>query len=578
MHHSYIRTLLINSDREQYMEMLQLLDAVSDVEYEMTWCRDYGLALEAMLASVHDVILLDFENEPELCHKLLRTAKAQDCQTPIVCLTPIIDEELDRQAIKVGAADYLSKSGLDSNELDRTLRYAIDRKQGESELARLAHYDQLTGIPNRLLFQDRLDRALQRSSRGDLPFALMYIDLDGFKQINDTYGHDCGDILIKTIASRLNDCLRRSDSVARLGGDEFSVLLEKVSNISDVVSIAQKIIDLVTEPCDVGVAHVRVGCSIGIAQYPEAGKDPVTLLRHADMAMYEAKAIPGSNYRFYTERMNLQVLDQSRLESQLRTAISNEHLLIHYQPRVSLRTGKVVAAEALLRWQHPDGQILSPGDFLDAAELAGLLPALGYWTINRVCQDLNSMKEAGVPPIKLSLNVSATQLEHEEFLQNVSAITSANNSNPQLLEFEIGESTLLSCAEENLELFRSLHKMGIGFSVDDFGSAASSLSLLQQLPISRLMIDSKIIQDISSESSSQQLVKAIVSLAHSMDFQVVAEAVETEQQKTLVQEAGVDQLQGFLYSPPRPYSDFVDFIQQKGVTSRRSYLSVVDDK
>jgi len=314
MHQHCIRTLLINRNREQYVRLIRLLGEIPGVEYEMTWCADYSMAAEAMLAPVHDVILLDFEDEPRTCHELLKMAKAQDCTTPIICLTPTIDAELDRAAIKAGAADYLLKTNLDSVILERAIRYAIDRKKSESELARLAHYDSLTGIPNRLLFNDRLDRALQRSSRGDKPFALLYVDLDGFKAINDKYGHDKGDLLVQGIAVRLSECIRRTDSVARIGGDEFTVLLEKVSSIADTVAIAQKIIDVVAEPFSLGGLHARVGCSIGIAMYPEAGSDAQTLLRHADMAMYEAKGIAGSNYRFFTDRLNLQAIDQTRIE------------------------------------------------------------------------------------------------------------------------------------------------------------------------------------------------------------------------------------------------------------------------
>lgn len=588
MQHSFVRTLLINPNRDQYVAMLTMLDAVPDAEYEMTWCADMALALEAMLNQLHDVILLDFESDPDACHELLRAAKAQSCGTPIVCLTSTIDEELDRKAIHAGAADYLPKAGLNSALLERTIRYAIDRKRSETQLARLAHYDILTGVPNRLLFQDRLDRALQRSERGDLPFALLYIDLDGFKAVNDNFGHDKGDMLVKAIAQRLSDCVRRSDSVARIGGDEFTVLLEKVGNVSDVVAVAQKIIDVVTEPFEADGVHLRVGCSIGIAQFPDAGKTAQDLLRHADMAMYEAKGIAGSNYRFFTDKMNLQVLDQSRIESELRTAIKQDQLRLYYQPRISLRTGKVVAAEALLRWQHPDGQILLPREFLDIADQAGLLPTLGYWVLGRVCADLAQMQQTGVPPIKLSVNVALSQLLEDEFVDNVTTILKSHQVPEGRLELELKESNIvMEIAASDDEVWRAIDTLrahGIEIVLDDFGRGLTSLATLQHRPLALLKMDSTLVRKLDSGLDKEQfakqgdarLVKTLVSLAHSLDIQVAASGVETDAQRQFLADCRCDQLQGHVYSPPRPYDDFIDFVRGQGVTSRRSYLSVVD--
>lgn len=575
---SLIRTLLINRNRDQYVKMIGLLEAVAGVEYEMTWCADYDHAMDAMLAPVHDVILLDFEDDPDTCHELLHAAKVQDCETPIICLTPTIDPELDRAAIKAGAADYLLKLNLDSMQLERTIRYAIDRKNSEAELARLAHYDLLTGIPNRLLFSDRLDRALQRASRGDLPFALLYVDLDGFKVINDKHGHHKGDLLVKGIAKRLSECIRRTDSVARIGGDEFTVLLEKISSTNDAVVIAQKIIDVVSEPFDIGGQHVRVGCSIGIAVYPNAGQDAQSLLRHADMAMYEAKGIAGSNYRFFTDKMNVEAVDQHRLEDELRTAINNDELMLYFQPRISLRTGKVVGVEALMRWHHPDRDIIRPGEFLVLAEQAGLLPAMGYWALNRLCSYIAKMVELEIPPLRLSLNVSIRQFQEEDFVEGVRSIFKNHQVDPARFEFEIAEPDVLANLDQLADALKALNKDGVCFSVDDFGTGFSSLPQLQQLPVSSLKLDSSHVQKVTNDPNSASMVKAMIQLAHGLGLQVVAEGVETEEQKIFLADHRCDQLQGYHYSPPLPFDDFVEFIKKDGITSRRSYLSVVDEK
>lgn len=578
MHQHCIRTLLINRNREQYVRLIRLLEQIPHIEYEMTWCADYAMAAEAMLAPMHEIILLDFEDEPKTCHELLKMAKAQDCETPIICLSPGIDAELDREAIKSGAADYLLKSTLDSATLERAIRYAIDRKQSETELARLAHYDSLTGIPNRLLFNDRLDRALQRSSRGDKPFALLYVDLDGFKAVNDKYGHDKGDLLVQGIATRLNECIRRTDSVARIGGDEFTVLLEKVGSIADTVSVAQKIIDVVEEPFNLGGVHARVGCSIGVAMYPDAGTDAQTLIRHADMAMYEAKGIAGSNYRFFTDKLNSQAADQTRTEGELRSALNNDELSLHFQPRISLRSGRVVGAEALLRWQHPERGLLAPGEFLHLAEQAGLLPKIGYWALNQLCTNIAKMQDLDVPPVRLSLNVGLKQLQEENFVESAKSIFKKHQIDVKRLEFELAENDLLANIESLSASLFALHKEGVSFSLDDFGTGLTSLPQLQQLPVSELKLDSSHVQKVTEDRDSAQMIKAMISLAHSLGLQVVAEGVETEEQKDFLAANRCDQLQGYVYSPPIPFDEFVDFLKRQGVTSRRSYLSVVDDK
>ncbi|NNM12073.1 MAG: EAL domain-containing protein [Pseudomonadales bacterium] len=567
---------MINEDRDQYVRMVNLLQTVPGVHYEMTWCADYRHALEAMTTPIHDVVLLDFEHDPAACRELLRAASAHDCGIPIICLTPEIDEDLDRAVIKAGAADYLLKSRLSADSLERAIRYAIDRKQSEAQLARLAHYDLLTGIPNRLLFNDRLDRALQRAKRGDAPFSLLYVDLDGFKAINDTHGHDKGDMLVKGIAQRISHCIRRTDSVARIGGDEFTVLLERASSTTDAVSIAQKIIDVVTEPFDIGTQHVRVGCSIGIATYPDAGQDAHTLLHHADMAMYEAKGIAGSNYRFFTDKMNVEAGDQSRLEQELRNALNEDELGLYFQPRISLRTGKVVGAEALLRWHHPERDVVLPGEFIDLAEHAGLMPSIGYWVLNKLCGDILKLNELGIPPLRLSLNVALTQFAESDFVEGVQKILDNHEVGAERFEFELAEPDLLNNLDLVAQDMRALAERGVRFALDDFGTGFSSLPQLQRLPVSTLKLDTSHVQRVTEDEDAAKIVRAMISLAHGLGLQVVAEGVETEAQKEFLANHRCDQLQGYYYAPPLPFDDFLKLLQKRGTTSRRSYLSVVE--
>ncbi|MAV76540.1 MAG: hypothetical protein CBD32_06395 [Actinobacteria bacterium TMED172] len=576
MQKNTIRTLLINAHRDQYIQMARLLGDVTASDYEMTWCADYQYALEAMLAPIHDIILLDYEHAPDTCEELLRAASAHGCSTPIVCLTAKDNPDLDQAAIRGGAADYLIKDQLNTVQIERTIRYAMDRKSAESELARLAHYDALTGIPNRLLFNDRLDRALQRTDRGDSPFALLYVDLDGFKTVNDMHGHDVGDKLVQGIAERLSQCIRRTDSVARIGGDEFTVLLEKINSTNDTVMVAQKIIDVITEPFNIDGQQLRVGSSIGIAVYPEAGTDAKTLLKHADMAMYEAKAMEGSTYRFFTDQMNNEALDQGRLELELRAAINNDELAMYFQPRISLQTGKIIGAESLLRWHHPERGLLLPDEFILPAKQLGLLSSVGYWAMNRLCQDINAMDQLKLAPLRISFNVAHEQFIAPNFVTKIESILSANKVSGSRFEFELAETDVIESLAEIAADMQKLEKRGVRFSLDDFGTGFSSLPQLQRLPITTLKLDKSHVQKVVNDQDSANMVRAMIHLAHALTLKVVAEGVETESQKDFLIENNCDQMQGFIFSEPLTFDDFTKLLRQQGATSRPSYLSIVD--
>lgn len=576
MQKNTIRTLLINAHRDQYIEMARLLGDVTASDYEMTWCADYQYALEAMLAPIHDIILLDYEHAPDTCEELLRAASAHGCSTPIVCLTAKDNPELDQAAIRGGAADYLIKDQLDTVQIERTIRYAMDRKSAESELARLAHYDALTGIPNRLLFNDRLDRALQRADRGDSPFALLYVDLDGFKTVNDMHGHDVGDKLVQGIAERLSQCIRRTDSVARIGGDEFTVLLEKINSTNDTVMVAQKIIDVITEPFNIDGQQLRVGSSIGIAVYPEAGTDAKTLLKHADMAMYEAKAMQGSTYRFFTDQMNNEALDQGRLELELRAAINNDELAMYFQPRISLQTEKIIGAESLLRWHHPERGLLLPDEFIPPAKQLGLLSPMGYWAMNRLCQDITAMDQLNLAPLRISFNVAHEQFIAPNFVTKIESILSANKVSGSRFEFELAETDVIESLAEIAADMQQLEQRGVRFSLDDFGTGFSSLPQLQRLPITTLKLDKSHVQKVVNNQDSASMVRAMIHLAHALTLKVVAEGVETERQKDFLKENNCDQIQGFIFSEPLSFDDFTKLLRQQGATSRPSYLSIVD--
>lgn len=573
-----IRVLFINHDKQRYISALDLFDRAHRADYDMTWCQDLDMAMDAMLVPMHDVILLDFEDNIDRAKDLLRTATAHHCKTPIICLATDEDPALGSEAIKMGASDFLLKTDLSTRRLELAIRFSIERASAHQELTKLAHYDVLTGIPNRSLFSDRLGRALQRSSRGDKPFAILFIDLDGFKSINDTRGHDVGDQVVIEIARRLTESIRGTDTVARIGGDEFTVLLEKIGSIADAVASAEKIIDVITQPMEIGEEPVWVGCSIGIAVHPEAGQDAGTLMRHADVAMYEAKGIAGSNYRFYTEKMNVEATEQNRLENSLLRAVQEDELTLYYQPRISLRTGKVVGAEALLRWEHPEQGVIMPADFLPIAQRSELLSLIGSWAIDKLCADISKMDEKHIPPIRISLNVDLRQFRDNDFVYSVETMLSKYEINADRVDFELAESEVSGSLDEIADAMRLLHAKGIHFSLDDFGRGLSSLSCLQSLPFTSIKLAPENVAKAHVDADAARMTKAVIELAHNFGLQTIAKGVELENQKEFLANVRCDQLQGYLYTPPLPLDDFYTYLNKDGATSRRSYLSVVDNK
>jgi diguanylate cyclase (GGDEF)-like protein len=542
--------LFIDREHGEYLLIADILAQVQLVEYELTWCNQLELALPRILSQEFDVILLDYYWGEQSARDLLNAARVQACQTPIVVMTDEMETEVDREAIRAGASDYMIKGQIDSQLLERTLRYAIERKQTELHLARLAHYDPLTDIPNRILFRDRLEHAVRLAERDKTPFTLMFIDLNGFKQVNDTFGHDAGDALIRICAERLAESMRRSDSVARMGGDEFTLLLQNIEHNTDIAHIAQKVIDSISQPAQINGYEVVVGCSIGIAIYPQAGQDADTLLKNADMAMYKAKQEEGSSYCFFTDAMNRDVRRQLRLESDLRKALNKEQFFLQYQPRIDVSTGRIIALEALLRWDHPENGVLDAKEFVAIAEDTGLITAIGYWVIRQACTDLKKVHAIFGEELVMSINLSVRQFKDDHLVQVIAEIFSEADIQAGDIEFELTETTFM----ENIDLvslcMRPLAFFGINFTLDNFGTGSSSFLHLQRLPISAVKIDSRFMAELQRSRSDRRLVSAMINLAQNLGKIVIAEGVENEEQKNWLQHSGCDQMQGHYFSSP----------------------------
>lgn len=447
--------------------------------------------------------------------------------------------------------------------LDLTDRKQIelDLEEKKNHLKRLAYHDSLTGLPNRNLFQDILAKAMVRADRNKSQVALLFIDLDSFKKFNDTLGHQTGDQLLREVANRLQTLLRKVDTLARLNGDEFVIVVEDVSEIEQVAHIAQKVLSGLEPPFFIGSQLCYVSASIGISLFPSGDDDIESLQKRADVARYAAKERGRNNFQFYSQEMDARAHELLLLENDLRRALENEQLFLHYQPQVDLSSGQIMGLEALVRWQHPDKGMIPPGDFVPLAEETGLIVPIGTWVLRTACAYARTLREAGIPPLRMSVNISMHQFKAQEFPVFVSQILNETSLEPQWLELEITESIAMENASETISRLATLKKMGVCLAIDDFGKGHSSLSHLKHLPITTLKIDKGFVGDILTDQYDFAIVEAIQALAKSLGLDVVAEGVETQEQNHLLRRLGCKSGQGFLFSRPLPPDDILCLCQ-----------------
>ncbi len=433
------------------------------------------------------------------------------------------------------------------------------RKEAEDRAEYLATRDPLTGLPNRLLLHDRLEQGIFNAARHRAGFAFMFIDLDRFKTINDSLGHDVGDELLKRVAARLTSCVRASDTVARLGGDEFAVILENLRDTDDegAQQVADKMIAAMGAPMLIGTQHLNTSCSIGISLYPADGRDSATLMKHADVAMYYAKEKGRNNYQFFSQEMNRRAQERLSIENYLRLALRRGELLLHYQPRIRLSDGAVVGVEALVRWSHPRRGLLAPGKFIDVAEDSGLIVPIGEWVLGEACRQARRWQLALGRPLRLSVNLSVGQVaDGDRLYRAVEAAVRESGIDAATLELELTESILMQNLEEKAALLHRLGELGVGLSIDDFGTGYSSLSYLKRLPVDAIKIDSSFVRDIGLDANDEAIVRAIIAMAHSLKLVVIAEGVETAGQLERLAALGCDEYQGFHASPALPPAEF----------------------
>jgi diguanylate cyclase (GGDEF)-like protein/PAS domain S-box-containing protein len=446
----------------------------------------------------------------------------------------------------------------------RIASIAIERKQAEDRIHFMANHDALTGLPNRALLKDRLSQAVLYAKRYDRWATVAFIDLDNFKFVNDSLGHTTGDELLKIVAQRMVHCVRATDTVVRLGGDEFVILLFDQPKSADIISATlQKVRAAIAEPIRVNGHDLTVTCSIGLANYPNDGMDADALLANADAAMYRAKEIGRDNFQFYTPELNTKVHEKFLLQKELRNAIARSEFVIHYQPQIDLRTGRLFAVEALIRWHHPERGTIPPIKFIPMAEETGLIVPIGDWVLLEACRQNMAWQQMGLPPINICVNVSARQFREKNWVSRVADALKESGMAAKHLELELTESLIMQDVEQAVATMKELQKLGVQLSVDDFGTGYSSLAALKNFPVARLKIDKSFISDILNNEHDRAVASAVISLGQKLNLRVIAEGVETDDQVAFLRENNCDEMQGYHFCRPVAALDMEKLLHQR---------------
>lgn len=445
-----------------------------------------------------------------------------------------------------------------------------ERKQTEARMRHLAVHDVLTSLPNRTLFLDRLRQALLSARRFQRGVTVLFVDLDRFKDINDHFGHDVGDLMIQEMGQRLSRIIRDSDTAARLGGDEFAIIQTDVQNIEDTIALAQRIIDELCQPFDCRGIRLHSTASVGITLFPEDGENPEQLVKNADMAMYAAKAEGRNNYRFFLPSMHERVKERKTIEEDLRNALEHDQLELYYQPKIDCRTERVVGAEALVRWHHPERGLILPGEFISVAEECGLINRLGAWVLEKACRQTRIWRDSSLSDLRIAVNLSPAQFQDAELVDSVTKIVKETALPHGTLELEITESILMNNPEKAVSTLKELKELGVLIAIDDFGTGYSSLNYLKRFPVTSIKIDRSFVNDIHVDVDDKAIVDAVIGLGHSLNLEVVAEGVEEVEQLVYLQEKGCDFIQGFLFSKPLPASTFESWVNERHGTEQET--------
>lgn len=482
---------------------------------------------------------------------------------------PIISKDQVLGVINLYVPEGHTRTDLEDNFLSSVssvLAGMIERKIADEKISHIANHDMLTGLPNRLLFSDRLNYEMRAMKRHGIQFALLYIDIDNFKEINEAVGHEAGDQILKEIARRLEGCIRETDTVARMGGDEFSIIASNLDTIADAEKIAEKIIALSNQPLETSKISFKTSMSIGISVYPSDAMDAVELLKNSELALYHSKKSGKNRYTFFNPEMDTMIHERRKLENELRQAIDNNELIVHYQPQIDIKNGRLIGAEALVRWQHPEKGLIPPFKFIPIAEETGLIIPLGERVLFNSCMQNSTWQKQGLPPITVAVNASLKQITKQySFEDMLLQALYETELDPHHLEIEFTESFAMQNINATVRLLRKLNSMGVEVSIDDFGTGYSSLSYLKTLPFKKLKIDRSFIMEISSNQDDITIVKTIIDMAHNLRLKVIAEGVETIDQLEILRTLGCDEVQGYLFSKPVPADEFEQMLKEERI-------------
>ncbi len=524
--------------------------------------------IEALRQQDWDIVLSDYQMPEFNGLNALRTVKERSPDLPFIIVSGTIGEELAVEAMRSGAQDYLMKDNLARlvPAIRRELNDADERRAlrlARQTLRHQAYHDILTGLPNRWLLRDRLEQVFAFSRRQHTRPTVMFLDLDRFKNLNDTLGHLLGDQLLRAVADRLREVIAEQDTLARLGGDDFVLLFSDVPDREAALALARRIQARFAQPFRLDGKEIYLDASIGIARYPENGSEPDILIKHAESAMYFAKERGGNSIQFSSDEIQAAAANRFNIENDLRCAIRNDQLEVHYQPQIDLRSGAITGVEALVRWPHPHEGMIAPDRFIPIAEESGLILSLGHWVLQRAMADAVRFKDAGCLPRRLAVNLSARQLYHQETLAAFQDLLAGSPLEERFLEIELTESGVMQNPEQAVANLSALRDLGVSVAIDDFGTGYSSLAYLKRFPIDILKIDRSFVRDLALDQDDEAIIRTIIAMAETLNMRVIAEGIETREQLERLERLGCQEGQGYYFARPLPCAELIRFLQDR---------------